>query len=95
MWFELALIVGAVVIALLTLWLWQWLDEPSEPYSSWDALGAIKAFLAVAAVAVSVLAGAAIVEAVAVSSFGLFAGTVIAVLVAMVMGISCLALRNA
>ena len=43
----------------------------------------------------SVLAGVAIVEAVAVSSFGLFAGTVIAGLVAMVMGISCLVLRSA
>jgi quinol-cytochrome oxidoreductase complex cytochrome b subunit len=95
MWFELALIVGAVVIALLTLWLWQWLDESSEPYPSWDASGTIKAFLAAAAVAVSVVAGAAIVEAVAVSSFGLLAGTVIAVLVAMVMGIGCLALRSA
>jgi hypothetical protein len=39
-----------------------------------------------------VLVGAAIVEAVAVSSFGLVAGTAIAVLAALVMGIAYLAL---
>ena len=27
MLFAVALIVGAVVVALLTLWLWRWLDE--------------------------------------------------------------------
>ena len=52
----------------------------------------IRAFLAGTAVAVRVLAGAAIVEAIAVSSFGLVAGTVIAVLVAMAMGITYVAL---
>jgi hypothetical protein len=40
------------------------------------------------AVVLRVLAGAAIVEAVAISSFGLVAGTAIAALVAMLMGIT-------
>jgi hypothetical protein len=52
----------------------------------------IRAFLAAIAVAVRVLAGAAIVEAIGVSSFGLVAGTASAVLAAMVMGITYLAL---
>ena len=66
-------------------------DRPVKP-RSWNAAGTIRAFLAAAAVALRVLAGAAIVEAIAVSSFGLLAGTVIAVFVAMVMGITYLAL---
>lgn len=64
------------------------MDRPHRPLSS----STIRAFLAAAAVAVRVLAGAAIVEAIAVSSFGLVAGTVIAVLAAMVLGITYLAL---
>jgi cytochrome c-type biogenesis protein CcmH/NrfG len=66
-------------------------DRPLKPRSG-NASGTIRAFLTAIAFAVRVLAGAAIVEAIAVSSFGLVAGTVIAVLAAMVMGISYLAL---
>ena len=66
-------------------------DRPLRPRSR-NASGTIKAFLAGIAVAVRVLAGSAIVEAIAVSSFGLVAGTAIAVLAAMVMGITYLAL---
>jgi hypothetical protein len=66
-------------------------DRPRKPRSR-NTAGTIRAFLAATAVAVRVLAGAAIVEAIAVSSFGLVAGTAIAVLVAMVMGITYLAL---
>lgn len=58
-----------------------------------DASRTVKAVLAAIAVAVRVLAGAAIVEAIAVSSFGLIAGTASAVLAAMVMGITYLAFR--
>jgi hypothetical protein len=65
-------------------------DRPPRPQPR-DAAGTIKAFLAAMAVAVRVLAGAAIVEAIAVSSFGLLAGTASAVLAAMVMGITYLA----
>ena len=66
-------------------------DRPVKPRSR-NTAGTIRALLAATAVALRVLAGAAIVEAIAVSSFGLVAGTVIAVLVAMVMGITYLAL---
>jgi hypothetical protein len=65
-------------------------DRPPRPRSR-DAAGTIKAFLAAIAVALRVLAGAAVVEAIAVSSFGLVAGTAIAVLFAIVMGITYLA----
>ena len=66
-------------------------DRPVKPRSR-NTAGTMRALLAATAVALRVLAGAAIVEAIAVSSFGLVAGTVIAVLVAMVMGITYLAL---
>jgi hypothetical protein len=66
-------------------------DRPLRPRSR-DASATIKAFLAAVAVAVRVLAGAAVVEAIAVSSFGLVAGTASAVLAAVVMGITYLAL---
>jgi hypothetical protein len=66
-------------------------DRPRRPQSR-NAPDTIKALLAAIAVAVRVLVGAAIVEAVAVSSFGLVAGTAIAVLAALVMGIAYLAL---
>jgi hypothetical protein len=66
-------------------------DRPPRPRSR-EAAGTIKAFLAAVAVAVRVLAGAAIVEAIAVSSLGLLAGTTTAVLAALVMGITYLAL---
>jgi hypothetical protein len=66
-------------------------DRPPRPRPR-DAAGTIKAFLAAIAVAVRVLAGVAIVEAIAVSSFGLIAGTAIAVLAALVMGTTYLAL---
>ncbi len=59
-----------------------------------NASGTIRSFLAAGAVAVRILAGAGIVEAVAVSLFGFVAGTVIAVLAAMVMGISYLGLAR-
>jgi hypothetical protein len=67
-------------------------DRPLRAGSR-TASGTVKAVLAAIAVAVRVLAGVAIVEALAVSSFGLIAGTAIAVLIAMVMGITYLALR--
>jgi hypothetical protein len=66
-------------------------DRPLRPRSR-DASDTIKAFLAAIAVVVRVLAGAAIVEAIAVSSFGLVAGTAIAVFAAMLMAITYLAL---
>jgi hypothetical protein len=66
--------------------------RPLRPRSR-DASRGVKAVLAAIAVAVPVFAGAAIVEALAVSSFGLIAGTAIAVLAATVMGIAYLALR--
>jgi hypothetical protein len=66
-------------------------DRPRKPRST-NTAGTTSAFLAAIGVAVRVLAGAAMVEAIAVSSFGLVAGTVIAVLVAMVMGITFLVL---
>jgi len=53
-----------------------------------DTSGAIQTFLAATGVAGRVLAGAAIVEALAVASFGLVAGTAIAVLAATAMGIT-------
>jgi hypothetical protein len=67
-------------------------DRPLRPRSR-DRSGTVKAGLAAVAVAVRVLAGAAIVEALAVASFGPVPGTAIAVLAAMVMGITYLALR--
>jgi hypothetical protein len=66
-------------------------DRPLRPRSR-DASDTIKAFLAAIAAVVRVLAGAAIVEAIAVSSFGLVAGTAIAVFAAMLMAITYLAL---
>jgi hypothetical protein len=68
-------------------------DRPPRPRSR-DAAGTIKAFLAAIAVALRVLAGVAIVEAIAVSSFGLIAGTASAVLAALVMGMTYVALRR-
>jgi hypothetical protein len=68
-------------------------DQPRRPLSR-NASGTVKAVLAAIGVAVRVLAGAAIVEAVAVSSFGLVAGTATAVLAALVMGITFLALEH-
>jgi hypothetical protein len=65
-----------------------------RPLSPGAASSSIKAFLAAIALAVRVLAGAAIVEAIAVSSFGLVAGTAIAVLAAMVMGTTYVALGH-
>jgi hypothetical protein len=67
-------------------------DRPLRPRSR-DASGTVKTSRAVVAVALGLLAGAAIVEAIAVASFGLVAGTVIAVLAATVMGITYVALR--
>ena len=67
-------------------------DRPLRPPSP-DASGTVKAVSTAIWVTVRVLAGAAIVEAIAVSSFGAIAGTAIAVLVAVVMGIAYLALR--
>lgn len=68
-------------------------DRPRGPRSR-DSSGTVKAFLAAIAVAVPVLAGAAIVEAIAVTSLGLVAGTAIAVLAATVMAVTYPALRS-
>ena len=68
------------------------MDRPRRP-SSRHASGTVKILSAAIWVTVRVLAGATIVEAIAVSSFGAIAGTAIAVLVAVVMGIAYLALR--
>ena len=54
----------------------------------------VRAVLAAVAGAVRLLAGAVIVEAVAVSSFGPLPGTAMVVLAAMVVGIAYLALRR-
>jgi hypothetical protein len=66
-------------------------DRPPRPPSR-DESGGLKAFRAAVMIVVSVLAGAATVEAVAVTSFGVAAGTAIALLAATVMGITYLAL---
>ena len=68
-------------------------DRPHRPRSS-DASGTVKAVLAAIAVAMRVLAGAAIVEALAVASFGVVPGTAIAVVTAIVMGTTYLALSR-
>ena len=67
-------------------------DRPRRP-SSRHASGTVKALSTAIWGTLRLLAGAAIVEAIAVSSFGAIAGTAIAVLVAVVMGIAYLALR--
>jgi uncharacterized membrane protein YdjX (TVP38/TMEM64 family) len=67
-------------------------DRPLRPRSR-DASGTVTTARAVVAVAACLLAGAAIVEAIAVASFGFVAGTIIAVLAATVMGITYVALR--
>ena len=69
------------------------MDRPFKPRAR-NASGAIRSFLAAGAGAVRILAGAGIVEAVAVSSFGFVVGTVVAVLAAMVTGIGYLALAR-
>ena len=68
-------------------------DRPRRPPSRKASRG-VKAILATLAGAVRVLAGAAIVEAVAASSFGFLAGTAIVLVSAAVVGIAYLALRQ-
>lgn len=66
-------------------------DRSRRPQSR-KLQSAIKSFLAAIGLAIRVLAGVAIVEAIAASSFGLVPGTLIAGTAALVMGITFLAL---
>jgi hypothetical protein len=59
-----------------------------------DAQRAGKSLSAAVTVAAGVLAGVALVEATAVASFGFAAGTAVAVMAALVIGIAVVALRG-